>query len=62
MFAYFENDIAVHCSNIKPEGDFGEGFEECDDSFMGERLIRVDGIIRPMTEEELAAEIASLQE
>lgn len=61
MYVKFNSENKSELCYLNPiEGTNLEGFETCADSLMGFRLIKVNGTIRAMTEEELAAERTEL--
>jgi hypothetical protein len=61
MYVKFNSENKSEICYLNPiEGTNIEGFETCADSLMGFRLIKANGTIRAMTEEELAAERTEL--
>ena len=61
MYVKFNSENKSEICYLNPiEGTNLEGFETCADSLMGFRLIKANGTIRAMTEEELAAERVEL--
>ena len=61
MYVKFNSENKSDICYLNPiEGTNLEGFETCADSLMGFRLIKTNGTIRAMTEEELAAESTEL--
>lgn len=56
-----EDNFSKSVMNTRPEEDLGDEIFEIDDSLVGKQIVRVDGIIREATDEEINARLLKLR-